>query len=1847
VIASIVNTGTLTLPTTDTLVGRATTDTLTNKTLTLPQINDTSADHQYVFAVSELVADRTVTLPLLTGNDTFVFADFIQTLANKTLTTPTIASFVNATHNDQAAAGGGTLDHGLALTGLGDDDHTQYLLATGTRTGAASSSQTFTTGVIDSSLTATRLMASDGSKKLASVADLSSWIGGTANRVTVTSDGDGTVTLSGPQDIHSGASPTFVRATLSQATGTSPLTVSSTTVVSNLNADKADGYDFDQDVRVAGTPQFARIGAGVAAHATYKIYALGDSLLDGHVEMDSADVNGALNVYGGDLRVFPVGDFSTPLLYVDESARSIGVNRDPDIQFSLDVAGALRAEWLIGPHAIQLSDAEAIMHFDGPGPYETNFVGTSQTHKGKLATLTGGVIYRLGKFQKAVQVAEATTNLVTNPSLETNTTSWTEYFSGTAAGTRTRVTTESFVGSYSLMVVKSAGATADRYGSQVDLSVTSGTTYTVSVWVKTTAYSGGTGEVKLLIDGAVPSTVTSVTGILSDWTRLVVTATASSTGTMRILAGYFNNADTGTVYIDALQVEALAYATPYCDGSLTNPTSWSGTAHASTSSRTAGMITYPKIPVLATAGSVMAWVWLEAGNAAGLRMIWDGAGTGNNGLVLYVDASGYTTFLFGDGGATRSSVYASALATQTWYHIAATWDSTGSVLYVDGVEKATAAYTPSITLTDTMVIGRQRSSATRWLDGKVDEFVLLSRVADADEIRAIYESNAPVFAESSVAFFKSYGPTPVEINDEGMWVEGPTVGAIFGIYGAASTKSWGGVTLAEGDILIGRSPAYALWDDSQVKLKIGNVSDEHIAFDGTKVEFLNGASSMGSLTGTTWVLGQAAGDRLELTATDIRFKTGAGTTEAIFDASSITLGQTGSNHILITPTALSIKYSGTSKISLDSSGNASFTGSVTAATGAIGNWTIGTNTISATNLALTSGAANTAHILAGTGATAGGVNSAAAAGDIVFWAGSTHANRATANFRVEADGSLYASDANITGAIDANSGTLGSLTVDGTLSLGTGGVIKSGATAYNTGTGFWFDYNAGTPRFFIGNAAGNKLTWDGSSLSITGSITLTNTIANTSVTGLGTLSTKNAVDLATGEVTNKSLANVDSTANTKLSGIAAGATVGAAWGTNLTGRPTELTDGRIATALNASGTVLTKVVPTSLAAPSGSGLYLGSDYMGFYNGTAWKTYMSNTGAFYLSGVSGNALAWDGTTLTIVGNGAGITAINGANITTGSITATQIAADTITGAKIAAGTITASEIAADTITASLIAAGTITATEIATGTITATQIAAGTITAAKIAAGTITSTQLAADSVTATQINVSDLASVSATMGTLTVNSTLTVSGAGAIGMGATGVATGTGLWMNTAGITGLNASVVQALFSAATGKITAGAGVVTLDVNGISIEAHTLDALSQPKVVSWLTSGTIVGDIGVRNYTGYNKLLIEVNAVAAKASAINILSQSPTGYPSSIILETKVNGVTGGYVEVDSSSVTVAIGSAYMQMFSSGTEFGGNVNFSAGTVTIDNTGLHVNSTNASFDLVITPGSSLTADRILTLITGDAARTITLDGNPTLNDWFNQNVKTTGTPSFAALTVNGNITVTGTVDGLDIAAHGSSTAAHGATGAVVGTTNTQTLTGKTISIDSNTLSGMVASSFVLSNASGYIDGAAAQKVIPSGAVVGTTDTQTLSGKTLTSPTINSGALSGTFSGGHTISGVATFSGNFGGAWTTASYASGWSDGGGNSVRSYRKIGDLVFLRGRPWSAAAFSANATIFTLPSGYRPPATFGAICFAGNYGKARIQISTAGVVSVASDSDNWGLAGNWLELDGIVFSTI
>ena len=57
--------------------------------------------------------------------------------------------------------------------------------------------------------------------------------------------------------------------------------------------------------------------------------------------------------------------------------------------------------------------------------------------------------------------------------------------------------------------------------------------------------------------------------------------------------------------------------------------------------------------------------------------------------------------------------------------------------------------------------------------------------------------------------------------------------------------------------------------------------------------------------------------------------------------------------------------------------------------------------------------------------------------------------------------------------------------IDGGLQLGTSGSLRSGATAFGVGTGWWLDAVSGG-RFYLGNPAGNHLSWNGSALSIVG-----------------------------------------------------------------------------------------------------------------------------------------------------------------------------------------------------------------------------------------------------------------------------------------------------------------------------------------------------------------------------------------------------------------------------------------------------------------------------------------------------------------------------------------------------------------------------------------------------------------------------------------------------------------------------------------------------------------------------------------------------------------------------------------
>lgn len=94
-----------------------------------------------------------------------------------------------------------------------------------------------------------------------------------------------------------------------------------------------------------------------------------------------------------------------------------------------------------------------------------------------------------------------------------------------------------------------------------------------------------------------------------------------------------------------------------------------------------------------------------------------------------------------------------------------------------------------------------------------------------------------------------------------------------------------------------------------------------------------------------------------------------------------------------------------------------------------------------------------------------------------------------ANITIEATNGIRIRNGTTNKVTFDNSGnaTLLNLTVGGSLNISTSGNIKSGQTAYNTGTGWFMEYNSGTPRFSIGDTTtSNSLTWDGSTLRVNG-----------------------------------------------------------------------------------------------------------------------------------------------------------------------------------------------------------------------------------------------------------------------------------------------------------------------------------------------------------------------------------------------------------------------------------------------------------------------------------------------------------------------------------------------------------------------------------------------------------------------------------------------------------------------------------------------------------------------------------------------------------------------------------------
>jgi len=223
-------------------------------------------------------------------------------------------------------------------------------------------------------------------------------------------------------------------------------------------------------------------------------------------------------------------------------------------------------------------------------------------------------------------------------------------------------------------------------------------------------------------------------------------------------------------------------------------------------------------------------------------------------------------------------------------------------------------------------------------------------------------------------------------------------------------------------------------------------------------------------------------------------------------------------------------------------------------------------------------------------------------------------------------------------------GSGGAITLDGVnkkMYIGTG-------TYNNTNTSFYVD-NSG--QFSLKD----KLTWDGTTLTVNGAVNITGGSAASAITNLNSATSSLASSVSTAQSTaNTAVSNASTaqstanTANTKADTAQSQLTaIGSQSGSWV--NPSNYNFG-------GSGFALAN------AAPAGSGLYLGANYLGYYNGSSWKSYMDNSGNFGLQGSAGY-LTWTAASdaLAIKGD---ITATNITATNTGNIAGWTLSSDSL-------------------------------------------------------------------------------------------------------------------------------------------------------------------------------------------------------------------------------------------------------------------------------------------------------------------------------------------------------------------------------------------------------------------------------------------------------------------------------------------------------------------------------------------------------------------------------------------------------
>ncbi len=333
---------------------------------------------------------------------------------------------------------------------------------------------------------------------------------------------------------------------------------------------------------------------------------------------------------------------------------------------------------------------------------------------------------------------------------------------GLAAGTyHYRVLAEDAAGNVSAASAQSSGtATGDTSPPSVTLTAPApGSTVRGSVAVTATATDDvGVAGVRFRVDGVDVGTEDTSSPYSFTWDTTAASAGSHTlTAVARDAAGNTTTAPAVTVMVDNSPPAGPAPVAAYSfeDGAGNTLTDVTGKGHAGTI-REASWTTSGRTGKALQFDGVNDWVTID--DVTDLRLTtamtieaWvNPSAVSNWRTVIMKERAGELAYALYSSGLNRPSAYllggsatsGSAITVNTWTHLAATYDATTIRLYVNGVQRATAARTNALAASAGALRLGGNSIWGEWFAGRIDDVRIYDKALTAAQITT--DMNAPV-----------------------------------------------------------------------------------------------------------------------------------------------------------------------------------------------------------------------------------------------------------------------------------------------------------------------------------------------------------------------------------------------------------------------------------------------------------------------------------------------------------------------------------------------------------------------------------------------------------------------------------------------------------------------------------------------------------------------------------------------------------------------------------------------------------------------------------------------------------------------------------------------------------------------------------------------------------------------------------------------------------------------------------------------------------------------------------------------------------------------------------------------